>query len=68
MFISRTGYHWNNVMSPNWWVCNRVGLQPGFYGMRYIPHSTGTLDRVWFLASLPGTGYLILGESVLSRV
>ena len=23
MLISRSGYNWNNVLSPNLWACNR---------------------------------------------
>ena len=29
MLISRRGYNWKNVLSPNWWAYNRVGLSAG---------------------------------------
>ena len=29
MLIPRTGYNWNNGLSPNWWAYNRVGLLVG---------------------------------------
>ena len=39
MLIARKGYNWNDVLSPNWWAYNWVGLYKrealysGFYSI-----------------------------------
>ena len=30
MLISRRGYNWNNVLSPNWWAYKREGFNQEF--------------------------------------
>ena len=38
MLTSRRGYNWNNVLSPNWWACNWVGLQAGGLMIGILPY------------------------------
>ena len=36
MLISRRGYNWNNVLPPNWWAYNWVGLYQDFTIFYYV--------------------------------
>ena len=48
MLISRSGYNWNNVLSPNWWAYYARGVGGTPYNGVYkeVPPKRGTIFRL----------------------
>ena len=61
--ISKRGYNWNNILSPNWWAYNQVSLKAGgliTVILRYIDTSE---KRMLKLGTLPSWRVIMFESS-----